>query len=227
LELEDVVPWGRSFEEYGRMFDLAPDDVAGSMLDCASGPSSFNAEATRKGYQVISCDPIYRFSAREISSRIDETCEIIVAGARTNKARYVWDIIGSPEELGEIRMATMRRFLEDFPQGFALGRYRTDALPDLGFEDDEFDLALCSHLLFTYSEQLTLDFHVASIKEMCRVADEARIFPLLTYDGEQSPLFVPVVDELRTQGYETKVRPVPYEFQRGGDLLLSVSRQYR
>jgi hypothetical protein len=38
--------------------------------------------------------------------------------------------------------AMMSRFLEDFPQGFARGRYRTVALPDLGFEDDEFDLAL-------------------------------------------------------------------------------------
>ena len=209
------------------MFDLAPDDVAGSVLDCASGPSSFNAEATSKGYRIVSCDPIYRFSAGEIASRIEETYEVVLAGARTNKARYVWDSISSPEELGEIRMATMRRFLADFTQGFALGRYRPDALPDLGFEDDEFDLALCSHLLFTYSEQLTLDFHVASIKEMCRVADEARIFPLLTYDGEQSPRLVPVVEELQAQGYETTVRPVPYEFQRGGDLLLSVSRQYR
>jgi hypothetical protein len=62
---------------------------------------------------------------------------------------------------------------------------------------------------------------------MCRVADEARVFPLLTYDGEPSPLLAPVVEELRAQGYETKVRPVPYEFQRGGDQLLCVSRSYR
>ncbi len=209
------------------MFDLAPADVAGSILDCAGGPSSFNAEATCKGYRVVSCDPIYRFSAGEIANRVEETYEVVLAGVRTNKARYVWDSIGSPEELGEVRTAAMHRFLEDFTRGFALGRYRPDALPDLGFVNDEFDLALCSHLLFTYSEQLTLDFHVAAIKEMCRVADEARVFPLLNYAGEPSPLLVPVVEELRAQGYETKVQPVPYEFQRGGDRLLSVSRQYR
>jgi len=208
------------------MFNLTPADVAGSVLDCASGPSSFNAEATCKGYRIVSCDPIYRFSAAEIASRIEETYEVVLTGARANKARYVWDRIGSLEELGEVRMSAMRRFLEDFPQGFARGRYRTEALPDLGFGDNEFDLALCSHLLFTYSEQLTLDFHVAAIEEMCRVADEARIFPLLNYDGEPSPLFVPVVEELWTQGYETKVQSVPYEFQLGGDRLLSVSRKY-
>lgn len=42
-----------------------------------------------------------------------------------------------------------------------------------------FDLAVCSHLLFLYSEHLSEDFHVESIKELCRVAGEARIFPLL------------------------------------------------
>ena len=45
------------------------------------------------------------------------------------------------------------------------------------FADREFDLALCSHLLFLYSEQLTADFHLASIRELCRVAGEVRVFP--------------------------------------------------
>jgi hypothetical protein len=98
LELGDVVPWGRSFEEYSHMFDLTPADETSSVLDCASGPSSFNAEATCKGYHVVSCDPIYRFSAEEITNRIEETYEVILAGTRTNKARYIWDSIGSPEE---------------------------------------------------------------------------------------------------------------------------------
>lgn len=56
---------------------------------------------------------------------------------------------------------------------------RTDELPNLGFGNGVFDLALCSHFLFTYSEQLSIDFHVAAIGEMFCVAGEARIFPLL------------------------------------------------
>lgn len=207
------------------MFDLSSSDLAGAILDCAGGPASFNAEATRKGCRVVSCDPIYRFTAQEISSRIEETYEVVLAGAKANQDRYVWDEICSPEKLGEVRMTAMRRFLEDFPQGLKEGRYRPDALPDTGFPNGKFDLSLCSHLLFTYSERLTLGLHVAAIEEMCRVADEARIFPLLNYDGDPSPLLSPVVDELQAQGYEVEVRPVPYEFQREGDRLLSVSRQ--
>lgn len=101
-----------------------------------------------------------------------------MTGAEANRDRYVWDEIGSPRRMGELRMTAMQRFLDDFPQGLEKGRYRTDELPNLGFGDGAFGLALCSHFLFTYSEQLSIDFHVAAIREMCRVAGEARIFPL-------------------------------------------------
>ena len=206
------------------MFDLASLDLAGGILDCAGGAASFNAETTRRGYRVVSCDPIYRYPAQRISDRIDETYETVLMGAKANRDRYVWDEIGSPEKLGEIRIAAMQRFLDDFPQGLKEGRYRPYALPNIRLGNGEFDLALCSHLLFTYSEQLTLNFHVAAIEEMCRIAGEARIFPLLSYSGEPSPLLDPVLDELRGRDYQAEVRPVPYEFQRGGNKLLIVKR---
>lgn len=172
------------------MFDLTPQDLGGKILDCAAGPASFNAEATRKGYWVTSCDPLYRFTAEEIANRIDDTYEPVVTGAKANRGRYVWQEIGSPEHLGETRMAAMRCFLEDFPPGLEQGRYQAKKLPSLGFVGGEFDLALSSHFLFTYSEQLSASFHVAAIEEMCRVASEARVFPLLNYDGRPSQIFV-------------------------------------
>jgi hypothetical protein len=43
---ENVVPWGRSYEEYLRMFGLGPDDLKGRILGCADGPASFNSELT-------------------------------------------------------------------------------------------------------------------------------------------------------------------------------------
>jgi hypothetical protein len=224
VKLYDVVPWGRSYEEYVEMFDLAPHDLDGKILDCAAGPASFNAEATQKGYRVVSCDPIYRFTTPEIAARIDDTYETVVAGAKDNRNRYVWGKIGSPEHMGEVRMAAMRRFLEDFPPGLENGRYRPDELPSLGFGDGEFDLALSSHFLFTYSEQLSADFHVAAIEEMCRVADETRVFPLLNYDGRPSRLLRPVVSELQARGYGAETRRVPYEFQKGGNRLLFIVR---
>jgi hypothetical protein len=39
------------------MFALTPDDLSGTMLDCAAGPASFKAELSA-GHEVISCDPL-------------------------------------------------------------------------------------------------------------------------------------------------------------------------
>ncbi|HKH12276.1 MAG TPA: hypothetical protein VKA73_14135 [Rubrobacter sp.] len=53
-----MVPWGRSLDEYARMFALTPEDLRGRILDCAAGPASFNAEATAAGHRISSCDPL-------------------------------------------------------------------------------------------------------------------------------------------------------------------------
>ena len=223
FKLENVVPWGRLMDEYVRMFDLTPDELKLNILDCAGGPASFNSEMTRQGYKVISCDPIYQFTASEIEQRIQETYQKIIDGVVVTYDKFVWQDIQSPEHLGQIRMAAMRQFLEDFPTGMHEGRYVTDELPNLSFNTGQFDLALCGHLLFTYSDQLSEDFHLASILEMCRVANEVRIFPLLVhFSGEISPLLQPIMNRLQELGYKVEIKQVPYEFQKGGNQLLKV-----
>ena len=206
------------------MFALTPEDLGRRILDCAAGPASFNAEATARGDEVVSCDPLYEHTREQIRGRIDATYEAVLAKARAASDGFVWQDIGSPEHLGEVRLATMSRFLADFPRGVKEGRYLARALPHLGFPDGALDLALCSHFLFTYSEFFSLDFHVASIEEMCRVAGEARVFPLLEGYGGTSAHLRPVIDRLRERGYRAEVRKVPYEFQRGGDEMLVVTR---
>jgi hypothetical protein len=206
------------------MFALTSDDLSGRLLDCAAGPASFNAEATSEGRAVVSCDPLYDFTADEIRSRMEATHDAMVENARAARHEFVWRDIESPEHLGQVRMAVMRRFLADFPEGLRERRYRAQALPHLDFPDGAFDLALCSAFLFTYSEQLSLAFHVASIEEMCRVASEARVFPLLKSYGGLSPHLEPVVAGLRERGYRAEVKEVQYEFQRGGNEMLVVAR---
>jgi len=82
----------------------------------------------------------------------------------------------------------MEDFLADYPAGRSEGRYVDAGLPSLPFEDNRFELALCSHLLFFYSEQLSLDFHVQAVRELCRVAGEARIFPVLELEARESSI---------------------------------------
>lgn len=59
------------------MFGLTSREMSDRILDWAGGPSSFNVEVTREGRKVISCGPIYRFTADEIASRIEETYKTI------------------------------------------------------------------------------------------------------------------------------------------------------
>src|SRR5689334_12424843 len=170
--LEHVVPWGRSFDEYRAMFALSATDLDGRILGCGDGPASFNALATQRGMKVVSCDPIYCWGARDIQARIDESYAEIIEQTQRNRHEFVWDTIRSVDELGRVRMTAMQEFLRDYPTGVQEGRYIEAALPSLPFRDGQFDLALCSHLLFLYSSQLGETFHHAAVLELRRVARE-------------------------------------------------------
>ncbi len=223
MKLENVVPWGRYFDEYVKMFNLTSGDRKLNIVDCGGGPSSFNVEMTQFGGKVISCDPIYQFTVEEIQNRIQETYPKIIAAQKETLNNFVWSDIASPDELGKVRMAAMSKFIADFPQGISQKRYVKSELPNLPFTDGEFDLALCSHFLFTYSNILSADFHVDSIIEMRRVASEVRVFPVITqFSGETSPHLEAVINQLSDRGFQVEVRKVDYEFQKGGNQMLWV-----
>jgi hypothetical protein len=224
FNLKEVIPWGRSFEEYRRMFALSDKDLAGRILGCGDGPASFNAEATAKGHSIVSFDPIYALTRGQIELRVRDCYDRVIAQTRNNLDEFVWSYFRDPDHLGRCRLAAMARFLADFDQGKAAGRYVTAALPDVPFEDAQFDLALVSHLLLLYSEQLNLEFHQAAVAELLRVAREIRIFPLLTLDRKPSPHIEPICRELFGRGHRAEITLVPYEFQRGGNQMLRIAQ---
>ncbi|WP_020586143.1 hypothetical protein [Desulfobacter curvatus] len=109
--------------------------------------------------------------------------------------------------------------------GKKAGRYINGSLPVLPFNDDEFELALCSHYLFLYSEHVTLNQHILSLKELCRVSKEVRIYPLLSIeDNEQSKHLNPVMTSLLSSGISTSLVSVEYEFQKGAKEMLVAKR---
>ncbi len=220
--LRDVVPWGRSYEEYVAFFGLGEAEPGERILGCGDGPASFNTERTARGGRVVSLDPIYRFPAAAIAARIDEAFEEVLAETERNRGEFVWRHVADAAELARLRRAAMERFLADYRRG--AGRYVAGALPALPFRDGAFDLALCSHFLFLYSERFSADFHVRAIAELARVAREARIFPLLELGARPSRHLESVLARLRGAGLECAVERVGYEFQRGGNRMLRVRR---
>ena len=192
VTFDHVVPWGRSLEEYRQMFMLSDEELYSRILGVGDGPASFNSEMKALGHTVVSIDPIYAFSKEQIERRIEKTYDAVISQVRQKPDDFVWDFFVDPEYLGRYRFETMRRFLQDLDMGKEEGRYLPQSLPKLYFGDDQFDLAVCSHLLFLYSDQLSLDFHRESIKELCRVSGEVRIFPLLALDCRKSPHISPI-----------------------------------
>ncbi len=234
LTLERIVPWGRTADEYRRMFALTPADLADGVLDCGAGPAGFVAEvaaataatglssAGLDPRPVVAVDPLYAFTGEEIGQRFAEVAESIMIQVRAAPERWCWSYHGTPEGLLANRRSALTTFLADYEAGRAEGRYVAAQLPNLPFADGHFGLALSSHLLFLYSDLLTAEFHVQAVRELGRVAREIRIFPLLNLDGQPSP-HVPAVESAAAQwGWPTERVRVDYELQPGGNQMLRI-----
>jgi hypothetical protein len=221
-ELKRILPWGRSFDEYVRMFNLNDGDLSGTILGCADGPAGFNAEMHQNGRNVTSCDPIYRFTKQQLNVRIKQAYAEIIEQTRKNISNFVWSSIGSVAELCDIRLSAMRKFLDDYELGKQQGRYIVAELPALPFDSGAFDIALCSHFLFLYSDRLSIEFHRKSVEQLCRVANEVRIFPLIDLDLKPSPYVQPIASGLEKDGFMVSIERVNYEFQRGGNKMLRI-----
>ncbi len=221
-KLDSVVPFGRTLGEYESFFMLSEGELPKRILGVGDGPASFNAELRAKGFRAISVDPLYVFGAEGVKARFEAVVDNIVSQIRATPGDWVWSYHKSPDDLRFHREEAMRLFAADFDLGRREGRYVAASLPKLPFADASFDLALCSHLLFLYSEQLSLDFHIASLREMLRVAPEVRVFPLKTLMLEDSPHVGPAMDALRKDGFAASLEKVPYEFQKGGNVMLRV-----
>lgn len=118
--------------------------------------------------------------------------------------------------------AAAELFLADLkvrPEGYVAG-----ALPDLPLATGAVDLVLCSHLLFTWADQLGEDWHRRALAELVRVARrEIRIFPVVVQGtGEPVAFLDDLRDELHVLGHRSHLRDVPYRFQRGGNQMLLI-----
>jgi hypothetical protein len=224
MKLEQVVPFGRSLDEYVRMFNLTEKDLRRSILGVGDGPASFNAEGTRMGHQITSIDPLYVFNANQIRHRFEQVVDNIIEQIEQTPEDWVWTYHGSPNGLRKNRERVIRIFCEDYETGRAEGRYAVGALPKLNYQDGEYDLGLSSHLLFLYSDHFDQKFHFDSIREMLRVCQEVRIFPLLTLMLQPSPYVGAIAEQLEQLGYHCEIQTTAYELQRGGNQMLKITR---
>jgi hypothetical protein len=214
-----VLVTSRSAAEYRAMFDLAPDDLAGSVLDCCAGGASFAAET---GGRVVAVDPAYALGRRELATRVRTGLAEGDRMIERNADRFEWGWYGSPGRRRDMRRAAAELFLADLegrPE-----RYVAGALPDLPLASNAVDLVLCSHLLFTWADRLDEHWHRRALAELVRVARrQVRIFPVVVQGTGDRVAFLDVLRaELHARGHHSHLRDVPYRFQRGGDQMLLI-----
>jgi hypothetical protein len=226
VQVTGVPPLGRGLPEYRDIFSLTDDDLPRRILSCADGAASFNAHWTKQGGRVVSVDPLYAEPLEEIRLRLERGLAEILPQVKADPANYVWSYYSGPDALEAARNAACADFAADFEQGRRENRYLAGRLPELPFDNDSFDVALCSHFLFLYSRQpeFDRDFHLHSVAELCRVASDVRLFPLLTLRNERSPFVDDVLRWASTEGFSCDIMATRYEVQPGGNQCLRIRR---
>lgn len=175
------------------------------------------------GGNVTAVDPVYERPSDEVAAMVGAEVARGSAWTVANIDRYRWDFYGDPDGHRRVRTDSARIFGADIVANSA--KYQSGALPELPFAEDAFDLVLCSHLLFTYSDRLDREFHRLAIVEMARVGRQVRIYPLVHQSGsDERDLVADLVTMLPPRGLRASTVPVSYEFQRGAGEMLVVSR---
>ena len=206
----------RSADEYRAMFDLAGLSTD-SVLDCCAGGAGFTAEV---GGNATALDPVYGQGRAKLAGLVREGQRGASAISYANAEHFDWSWYGSRARRENLRAEAAQRFLADI--AVRPGRYVAGDVHRLPFADNSFDLVLCSHLLFTWSDVFDEDWHLRAIEELVRVSrSEVRIFPTVV---QKTGAPVPFLPTLRTvlaaRGVSSRMAKVPFQFQVGADEML-------
>jgi SAM-dependent methyltransferase len=209
----------RSAAEYRAMFDLA-ELATDSILDCCAGGAGFTAET---GGAAVALDPVYARGQAKLAETVRSGQQGASAISYANAEHFDWSWYGNRERREEMRADAAKRFLADLAD--RPGHDIAGDVHHLPFADNSFDLVLCSHLLFTWSDVLDQDWHERAIAELVRVSrHEVRIFPTVVQKTGGAVPFLPALRaEFAARGVPSRLAKVPYLFQVGADEMLVFS----
>lgn len=222
LEAPSVAFFGRTLAEYAQFFALDSNSLKGlSVLDVAAGPSSFTAEACRRGADAVAVDPLYGCTPTALVAQVQIDYRRMLAQMRAKPQLLRFKSFGSIDEAEASRRSAAERFLADYEQQFVHNRYLGAALPQLPFLEGAFDLVLCAHLLFVYAQRFDFAFHLDACRELVRVSrEEVRIHPVVGLGGKPYAELDRLRAALEIDGIGSAVVPVDYEFFKGSDSML-------
>jgi len=209
--------WVHSLADYRLMFDLDDKALNKTILDYPAGISCFNAQWHAQGpNNVVSADPYYDLAPLDMMKHVDFVIQEL--SEKLDHYLHLLQPAGEKEieNLLNVWNQYAQIFLADYSDGQQEGRYRAAKLPTLPFKDQEFELGLCSNLLFRerhYSAETI-------VSELARVAQEVRIFPLLDQNGEIAKDLGPIMLLLQQKNFGVEVKTVPYTLMKKSNAML-------
>lgn len=223
--MRKLVLWGQHIDEYKEMFSLSDSDLQKTILDYGSGPNAVNAEFTEKGGQIVSCDPLFNLDKDTLFSKTSLIFADMAAKIKKDKDKFDFSRYGSFQMLIDERKEGIDKFFADFDKAKDEQRCLAVKEHNLPFADFSFDLALSAHYLFADLDDQDVNFHLAIIKELARVAKEVRIFPLIDRHNQPSPFLGPVLLGLQAENYGVEVKEVKFHLQESDNAMLRVYAQ--
>lgn len=222
FKLRQVAFFGRTLGEYLQMLALDLDELRGQrILDVASGPGSFVAEALALGLDATGCDPLYAQDAAMITAQGKADIDSCREQIRRHPGVLVY---GDIDAFYEKKYRALERFAVDFRNRGGERRYVAGALPALPFEDRAFDLVLSANFLMIYApladggmhdgHEFDLDFHRRAFRELARITRRELRVPGMhtwTQPPEPHPYSAPLVAELEGLGFAVGLQPSDYD----------------
>lgn len=223
LDLKNIALIGRTLEEYYKMFDLDNNLLNNeTILDVASGVSSFCAEAVAKGYNVTASDRIYHLSLHEIEQKCRQDLETVIKQLPDIANLYIWKFFKDILSLKNNREKAYKLFIEDF-KSYGTKRYVPVEYPSTDFLNKQFTICLVSHFLFLYEDKLNYDFHRKIIMELLRITSkEIRIFPIVNLKGKKSSYVDTLMQDKDFEKFQIIIKKVGYEFMKNGNEMMVI-----
>ncbi|MEQ9618960.1 MAG: hypothetical protein RIG61_07270 [Deltaproteobacteria bacterium] len=90
MKLENVVPFGRSYDEYRLMFALSEEDLDKKIISVADAPAAFSVSMKKRGSRVISANPLYIFGIDDIERRFYKALDEVIGQVRDSPGGWIW-----------------------------------------------------------------------------------------------------------------------------------------
>lgn len=214
-----IAATARNLDDYFQMFALDENDTGVSFADCAAGASAFAAQVRARGGWAVSVDPLYRDGLSVVRARARHNLDHCEKWLRAHANVIDWDYLGSIEAYRRTGLHNLDVFSTDYAAHPEC--YIAASLPALGLPERSVDVALCANFLFAYADVLSIDFHVAAIVELARVARrEVLVHPLAARDGTGLESFTAAVRQRLSEiGLQTETFVAPGTWLRGASTM--------